>query len=108
MKYLMYVATGRTGPDAIAKWVELDTRGTLLDTMRKANSLLEEMPDVHLARIFEKTGKSISENVTYTDFEEILITRDGRSWQAHDLAEHAWQVTWAQDKRTGKSWVAAV
>ena len=49
-----------------------------------------------------------AENVTYTDFEEILITRDGRSWQAHDLAEHAWQVTWAQDKRTGKSWAAAV
>lgn len=108
MKYLMYVATGRIGPDAIAKWVELDTKGTLLDTMRKANSLLEKMPDVYEARIFEKTGKSISENVTYTDFEEILITRDGRSWQAHDLAEHAWQVAWAQDKRTGKSWPAAV
>ena len=107
MKYLMCVEMGN-GPDAIAKWVELDAKGTLLDTMRKANRRLEEMPDVHMARIFEKTGKSISENVTYTDFEEILITRDGRSWQAHDLAEHAWQVTWAQDKRTGKSWVAAV
>lgn len=107
MKYLMYVATGH-GPDAIAKWVELDAKGTLLDVMRNANRRLEEMPDVHEARIFEKTGKSVSENVTYIDFEEILITRDGRSWQAHDLAEHAWQITWAQDKRTGKSWVAAV
>lgn len=105
MKYLMYVAM-KTGPDAIVKWVELDSRGTLLDTMRKANRRLEEMPDVHMARIFEKTGKSISENVTYTDFEEILITRDGRSWQTHDLAEHAWQITWVQDKRTGKSWAA--
>ena len=103
MKYLMYVVLN-TGPDAIAKWVELDAKGTLLDTMRKANRRLEEMPDVHMARILEKTGKSISENVTYTDFEEILITRDGRSWQTHDLAEPAWQATWAQDKRTGKSW----
>ena len=103
----MYVATGN-GPDAIAKLVELDAKGTLLDTMRKANRPLEKMPDVHMARIFEKTGKSISENVTYTDFEEILITRDGRSWQAHDLAEHAWQITLVRDKRTGKSWAEAV
>lgn len=107
MKYLMYVQL-KTGADAIAKWVELEAKGTLLDTIRNANRRLEEMPDVHMARIFEKTGKSTSENVTYTDFEEILITRDGRSWQAHDLAEHAWQITWAQDKRTGKSWSAAV
>jgi hypothetical protein len=107
MKYLMYVEM-KTGPDAIAKWVELEAKGTLLDTMRAANRRLEEMPDVHMALILEKTGKSISENVTYTDFEEILITRDGRSWQAHDLAEHAWQITWAQDKRSGKSWAAAV
>ena len=103
MKYLMYVAM-KDGPDAIVKWVELDAKGTLLDTMRKANRRLEEIPDVRMARIFEKTGKSISENVTYTEFEEILITRDGSSWQTHDLAEHAWQVTWVQDKRTGKSW----
>ena len=89
MKYLMCVEMGN-GPDAIAKWVELDAKGTLLDTLRKANRRLEEMPDVHKARIFEKTGKN------------------GRSWQTHDLAEHAWQVTWAQDKRTGKSWAAAV
>lgn len=107
MKYLMYVAM-KTGPDAIVKWVELEAKGTLLDTMRNANRRLEEMPDVRMASIFEKTGKSTSENVTYTDFEEILITRDGRSWQVHDLAEHAWQVTWVQDKRTGKSWPAAV
>ena len=106
MKYLMCVEMGN-GPHAITKWVELEAKGTLLDTMRAANRRLEEleeMPDVHMARIFEKTGKSISENVTYTDFEEILITRDGRSWQAHDLTEHAWQITWAQDKRSGKSW----
>ena len=107
MKYLMYVEM-KDDPGYIAKWVEFDAKGTLLDTMRAANRRLEEIPEVHLARIFEKTGKSISENVTYTDFEEILITRDGRSWQAHDLAEHAWQITWAQDKRTGKSWAAAV
>ena len=107
MKYLMCVEMG-SGPAAIAKWAELDAKGTLLDVMRNANRRLEEMPDVRIARIFEKTGKSISENVTYTDFEEILITWDGRSWQAHDLAEHAWQITWAQDKRTGKSWAAAV
>ena len=108
MKYLMCVEMGH-GPAAIAKWVELDAKGTLLDTMREANRRLEEMPDVYEARIFEKTGKSTtSENVTYTDFLEILITRDGRSWQAHDLAEHAWQITWAQNKRSGKSWPAAV
>lgn len=108
MKYLMHVEM-KAGDANIAKWVELDSRGTLLDTMREANRRLEEMPDAYEARIFEKAGKSTtSENVTYTDFLEILITRDGRSWQAHDLAEHAWQITWAQNKRSGKSWPAAV
>lgn len=112
MKYLLYVDFKAShNQNGGIEWIELNARN-ILEAMSEADTRLEPLEDVYLARILEKKGKdstTTDRRVTFADLQAILCNRGGDGWHVNDEAhgEAAWTITWARDRRTGCSWAAA-